>query len=136
MVLTCVYWQAKIENKEIANLLEENKAEVDFLIKTYNSYKELLDQHQLTKDLEQLLGCIHCRHSQVNDNLLLPCRKITELHDFLVKSQDEKPNRKLHSLKVVWEAGDLKFELEALNRGIVHIRTHWKVWKHPSETPA
>jgi hypothetical protein len=136
MVLTRVYRQAKIENKEIANLLEENKAEVDFLIETYNGYKELLDQHQLTKDLEQLLVCVHCRGLQVNDNLSLLCRKMTELHDFLVKSQDKKPNRKLHSLKAVWEAGDLKFELEALNRGIAHIRTHWKVWKCPSETPA
>jgi len=43
------------EDEEIANLLEENKAEVGFLIETYNYYKEILDQHQLTEDLEQLL---------------------------------------------------------------------------------
>ena len=42
------------EDEEIAYLLEENQAEVGLLIKTYNTYKELLDQHQLTEDLEQL----------------------------------------------------------------------------------
>jgi hypothetical protein len=62
-VLTCVYLQAVTENEEIADLLEENKAEVDFLIKIYNSHKELLDQHELTEDLEQLLACVHCKRS-------------------------------------------------------------------------
>jgi hypothetical protein len=57
------------------------------------------------------------------------------LHDFLVKSKDEKPDRKLASLKAVWEAGDLKPKLEGLNRGIVRIRTHWKVRQCPSDTP-
>ena len=47
--------QAISEDEEIADLLEENKAEVDFLIETYNTHKEILDQHKLTKDLEQLL---------------------------------------------------------------------------------
>ena len=47
--------QAMSEDEEIASLLEENKAEVGFLIETYNSHKEILDQHQLTEDLEQLL---------------------------------------------------------------------------------
>jgi len=47
--------QAMSEDEEIADLLEENKAEVGFLIETYNGYKEILDQHQLTEDLEQLL---------------------------------------------------------------------------------
>jgi len=49
------YLQAMSEDEEIADLLEENKAEVGFLIETYNGYKEILDQHQLTEDLEQLL---------------------------------------------------------------------------------
>ena len=43
------------EDEEIADLLEENKAEIGLLIETYNGYKEILDQHQLTEDLEQLL---------------------------------------------------------------------------------
>ena len=46
------------EDEEIADLLEVNKAEVDFLIETYNNHKELLDQHQLTEDLEQLLAYV------------------------------------------------------------------------------
>jgi len=49
------YLQATSEDEEIASLLKENKAEIDFLIETYNSHKEILDQHQLTEDLEQLL---------------------------------------------------------------------------------
>jgi hypothetical protein len=61
---------------------------------------------------------------------------MTELHDFLVKCKDERHNRKLPSLKAVWEAGDLRPKLEGLNRGIVRVRTHWKVWQPPSETPA
>jgi hypothetical protein len=52
---------------------------------------------------------------------------MTKLHDFLVKCKDEKPIRKLPTLKAVWEAGDLRPKLEALNRGIGRIRTHWKV---------
>jgi hypothetical protein len=115
------------ENEEIAGLLEENKAEVDFLFETYNSYKELLDQHKLTEDLEQLLAYVYCKCSQVNNNLSLLCRRMVKLHDFLVKCKNEKPNRKLPSLKAVWEAGDLRPKLEVLNRGIVRIRTHWKV---------
>ena len=49
------YLQAMSEDEEIADLLEENKAEVGFLIETYNGYKEILDQHQLTEDLEKVL---------------------------------------------------------------------------------
>jgi hypothetical protein len=123
-MLRRVYRQARIENEEIANLLEENKAEIDFLIETYNGYKELFDQHKLTEDLEQLLAYVHCERLQVNDTLSFLCRKMTKLHDFLVKSQDEKPNRELPSLKEVWEAGDLRLEPDALNRGIVRIPTH------------
>jgi hypothetical protein len=59
-----------------------------------------------------------------------------KLREFLFKSKDKKPDRKLPSLKAVWEAGDLRPKLEALNRGIIRIRTHWKVWQHPSETSA
>jgi hypothetical protein len=69
MVLTHVYRQAMTENEEIANLLEENRAEVDFLLETYNGYKELLDQHKLTEELEQLLAYVHCKRLQVNNTL-------------------------------------------------------------------
>ena len=55
MLIRRGYLQAMSEDEEIADLLEENKAEVGFLIETYNSHKEILDQHQLTEDLEQLL---------------------------------------------------------------------------------
>jgi hypothetical protein len=48
------------ENDEIADLLEENKGAIDFLTETYNEHKELLDQHKLTEDLEQLLACVCC----------------------------------------------------------------------------
>jgi hypothetical protein len=48
------------ENDEIADLLEENKGAIDFLTDTYNEHKELLDQHKLTQDLEQLLACVCC----------------------------------------------------------------------------
>ena len=48
------------ENDQIAELLEENKAEVDVLIETYNGYKELLDQHKLPDDLEHLLAYVDC----------------------------------------------------------------------------
>jgi len=43
------------EDEEIAALLKANKAEVGFLIEIYNDHKEILDQHQLTEDLEELL---------------------------------------------------------------------------------
>src|SRR5258708_4460185 len=56
--------QAMSENEEIADLLEENKAEIDQLIETYNGFKELLDQHKLTEDLDQLLACVHRCHSK------------------------------------------------------------------------
>jgi predicted transcriptional regulator len=127
MVLTHVYLQTMTENEEIANLLEENRAEVDFLLETYNGYKELLDQHKLTEELEQLLAYVHCKRLQVNNNLSLLCRRMDKLHDFLVRCKNKKLNRKLPSLKAIWEAGDLRPKLEALNRGIVRIRTHWKV---------
>jgi hypothetical protein len=48
------------ENDEIADLLEENKGAIHFLTDTYNKHKELLDQHELTEDLEQLLASVHC----------------------------------------------------------------------------
>jgi NTP pyrophosphatase (non-canonical NTP hydrolase) len=53
-------WQAMSKNDEIADLLEENKKAIDFLTVTYNEHKELLDQHKLTEELEQLLACVHC----------------------------------------------------------------------------
>jgi hypothetical protein len=133
-VLTRVDLQAMTENEEITELLEENKAEVDFLIETYNGYKELLDQHKLSEDLKQLQAYVRCKRLQVNNNLSFLCRKITKLHDFLVESKNKKPNRKVPTLKAVWEAGDLRPKLEALNRGIVRIRTHWKVRQCSSDT--
>jgi hypothetical protein len=135
-VLTRVYLQAMAENEQITDLLEENEAEVDFLIETYNVHKEILDQHELTEDLQQLLAYVHCKRLRVNNNLSLLYREMTKLHEFLVKSKDEKPDRKLPSLKAVWELGDLRPKLEALNKGIVRIRTHWKVCQCPSDTPA
>ena len=51
-----------------------------------------------------------------------------KLHNFLVEFKDDKPSGKFPSLKALWKAGDLKPKLEALNRGIVRIRMHWKVW--------
>jgi hypothetical protein len=125
--------QAMSENDEIVNLLEENKAEVDFLIETYNEHKELLDQHKLTVDLEELLEYVPCYRLQVNIDLSLLCRKVIKLQSFLIESKGGKPGRKLPSLKAVWKAGDLKPKLEALNRGIIRTRTHWKVWPPPFE---
>jgi hypothetical protein len=119
--------QAVSENDEIADLLKENKAEVELLIETYNGYKELLDQHKLTDDLEQLLEYVQCYRLQVNIDLSLLCRNVIKLQNFLIESKGEKPGRKLPGLKAVWKAGDLKPRLEALNRGIVRTRTHWKV---------
>jgi len=52
------------------HLLEENKAEVDFLIETYNSYKEIFDQHQLTEDLEQLLTYVPATASAGGHHLI------------------------------------------------------------------
>ena len=49
------YLQALSEDEVIADLLKANKAEVGVLIEIYNDHKEILDQHQLTEDLEQLL---------------------------------------------------------------------------------
>jgi len=49
------YLQAMSEDEEIAAFLKVNKAEVGFLIEIYNNHKEILDQHQLSEDLEELL---------------------------------------------------------------------------------
>jgi len=49
------YLQAMSEDEEIAALLKANKAEIGFLIEIYNGHKEILDQHQLTEDLGQLM---------------------------------------------------------------------------------
>src|SRR5258708_5124873 len=102
--------QAMSENEEIADLLEENKAEVDQLTATYNRFKELLDQHKLTEDLDQLLACVHSCHSKGEHHLIVS-RKLNKLQTFLVESKDERPDRKRPSLKAVWKAGDLRPKL-------------------------
>jgi hypothetical protein len=58
------------QNDEIAGLLEENKGAIDFLTKTYNEHKDLLDQHKLTDDLEQLLVCVRCFRSASEHRLI------------------------------------------------------------------
>jgi len=67
--------QAMSEDEEIADLLEENKAEVDFLIETYNSYKEILDQHQLTEDLEQILAYVPATAPASGHQLIAPIQE-------------------------------------------------------------
>jgi hypothetical protein len=58
------------KNEEIADLLEENKGAIGFLTKTYNEHKELLDEHKLTEDLEQLLACVCCFRSASEHRLI------------------------------------------------------------------
>jgi hypothetical protein len=58
------------ENDVIADLLEDNKGAIDILTWTYNEHKELLDQHKLTDDLEQLLACVRCFRSASEHRLI------------------------------------------------------------------
>jgi hypothetical protein len=62
--------QAMSENDVIADLLEDNKREIDLLTRMYNEHKELLDQHKLTGDLEQLLACVRCFCSSSEHRLI------------------------------------------------------------------
>jgi hypothetical protein len=62
--------QSMSHNEEIVDLLEESKRAIDFLTKTYNEHKELLDQHKLTEDLEELLGCVCCSRSASQHRLI------------------------------------------------------------------
>jgi hypothetical protein len=58
------------ENDEIAYLLKENKGTIDFLTETYNEHKELLDQHKLTEDLEELQACVRFFRSASEHRLI------------------------------------------------------------------
>jgi hypothetical protein len=62
--------QAMSENDEIADLLEENKRAMNFLTEMYNEHKELLDQHKLTEDLDELLACVRCFRSASEHRLI------------------------------------------------------------------
>jgi hypothetical protein len=44
------------EKQEVSDLLEKNEEEIGAIIDMYNEYKEILDQHRLTEDLEELLA--------------------------------------------------------------------------------
>jgi len=121
--------QVASENAELLAALVEYEKDINLLELLYNNNKELLDQHELDRDLKELEEYVLFFASRSYPGLTRWRRIIRDLDEWLnsVNSNLGK-KKKLPGVKELWKSGDRREKLAAFNAKISSVRARWQVW--------